>query len=125
GLVTDKNGQEVERTYFDPFGAKVDAAGQGTSPMLGDVKLGFTGHRHDDELGLIDMQGRIYDPSQKRFLAPDPHVTDPLFGQSYNRYAYVLNNPLRYTDPTGFAEEQADNFRQMGGTVPQDTRWEV
>jgi RHS repeat-associated protein len=65
-------------------------------------------HRHDDELGLIDMRGRVYDPAQKRFLSPDPRVTDPLFGQNYNRYSYVLNNPLRFTDPTGFDQNVGD-----------------
>lgn len=70
GLVTDNTGGEVERTYFDPFGAKVDDYGAVVSPEMGDVKLGFTGHRHDDELGLIDMRGRVYDPAQKRFLSP-------------------------------------------------------
>ncbi|MFO0591159.1 MAG: FG-GAP-like repeat-containing protein [Polyangiaceae bacterium] len=108
GLVTDSQGEEVQRTYFDPFGAKVDVHGAVGSPELGDVKLGFTGHRHDDELGLIDMRGRVYDPAQKRFLSPDPHVTGPLFGQSYNRYSYVVNNPLRFTDPTGFDPAAGD-----------------
>ena len=89
GLVTDSIGGEVQRTYFDPFGAKIGADGAAMSPEMGDVKLGFTGHRHDDELGLIDMHGRVYDPAQKRFLSPDPHVTDPLFGQNHNRYSYV------------------------------------
>jgi len=112
GLVTDNDGGEYERTYFDPFGAKVDAYGAAMSPEMGDVKLGFTGHRHDDELGLIDMRGRVYDATQKRFLSPDPHVTDPVFGQNYNRYSYVLNNPLRYTDPTGF---NPDNRSLMTG----------
>ncbi|WP_437805211.1 RHS repeat-associated core domain-containing protein [Sorangium sp. So ce1078] len=52
------------------------------------MRHGFTGHRHDDELGLIDMRGRVYDPSLRRFLTPDPLVTDPMLGQSYNRYSY-------------------------------------
>jgi hypothetical protein len=67
GLVTDNKGGEVDRTYFDPFGEKVNALGEPIAPLLGDVKLGFTGHRHDDELGLIDMKGRVFDPVQKRF----------------------------------------------------------
>jgi hypothetical protein len=48
------------------------------------------------------MRGRVYDPALRRFITPDPHVTDPLDGQSYNRYSYVANDPVNRTDPTGF-----------------------
>lgn len=58
----------------------------------------------------------MYDPAQKRFLSPDPHVTDPLFGQNYNRYSYVLNNPLRFTDPTGFSQAAGDLKGEGGAT---------
>ena len=81
------------------------------------MKLGFTGHRHDDELGLIDAKGRVYDPAQKRFLTPDIYVPDPLSSQSYNRYSYVANNPLRYTDPTGFMPSPADH-KAKGSAQP-------
>ncbi|MBK8252958.1 MAG: RHS repeat-associated core domain-containing protein [Polyangiaceae bacterium] len=114
GLVTDNQGVETERTFFDPFGEKVKDSGEVMSPLLGDVKLGFTGHRHDDDLGLINMIGRIYSPVQKRFLSTDPLISDPFFGQSYNRYSYVVNNPLRYTDPTGY--QQAPPKTQAGAT---------
>ncbi|MEO7592918.1 MAG: RHS repeat-associated core domain-containing protein, partial [Byssovorax sp.] len=50
-----------------------------------EVRSGFTGHEHDDDLGLINMGGRMFDPVIRRFLSPDPHVTNPLLGQSYNR----------------------------------------
>jgi len=66
------------------------------------VRIGFTGHDEDDELGLVNMRGRLYDPKQRRFISPDPFVSDPLDGQSHNRYAYVLNNPLNLIDPSGF-----------------------
>ncbi len=118
GLVTDNQGGETERTYFDPFGEKVDVFGGATSPLLGAVKLGFTGHRHDDELALISMKGRMFDPVQKRFLTPDPYVADPLSSQSYHRYSYVTNNPLRYTDPTGFLPEAGDLKRKGASTQP-------
>jgi RHS repeat-associated protein len=62
---------------------------------------GFTGHEHLDEFGLINMNGRMYDPVVGRFLSPDPYVQAPGFSQSFNRYSYALNNPLKYTDPTG------------------------
>lgn len=55
-----------------------------------------------DDLGLIHMNGRIYDPKIGRFLSADPHIQSPINLQSYNRYSYVLNNPLKYTDPTGY-----------------------
>lgn len=47
------------------------------------------------------MNGRIYDPKLHRFLQPDNFVQDPFNTQNFNRYGYVLNNPLKYTDPSG------------------------
>ena len=47
------------------------------------------------------MNGRLYDPALHRFLQPDNYVQDPFNTQNFNRYGYVLNNPLLYTDPTG------------------------
>ena len=48
------------------------------------------------------MNGRVYDPNIGRFLSADPHIQAPYNTQSYNRYSYVLNNPLKYTDPSGY-----------------------
>lgn len=48
------------------------------------------------------MNGRIYDPRLGRMLSPDPVTQAPENGQNYNRYTYVFNNPLKYTDPSGF-----------------------
>ena len=48
------------------------------------------------------MNGRIYDPTLGRFLQADPHIQAPMNSQNYNRYSYVLNNPLSYTDPSGY-----------------------
>lgn len=64
--------------------------------------LGFTGHEHLDPVGLIHMNGRVYDPELGRFLSPDPMVQAPYNTQNYNRYSYVLNNPLSLVDPTGY-----------------------
>ena len=47
------------------------------------------------------MNGRLYDPQLRRFLQPDNFVQDPFNTQNYNRYSYVLNNPLKYNDPSG------------------------
>ncbi|MBG6131248.1 RHS repeat-associated protein [Aquimarina sp. EL_43] len=62
---------------------------------------GYTGHEHFGEVSLIHMNGRMYDPQLGRFLSPDNHIQNPYNTQNYNRYGYVLNNPLMYTDPSG------------------------
>jgi RHS repeat-associated protein len=68
--------------------------------------VGFTGHEGDDDLGLINMRGRIYDPKLGRFLQVDPVVSAPHFGQSWNPYSYVRNSPLNFVDPSGFQEAE-------------------
>jgi RHS repeat-associated protein len=83
---------------FGPWGNTRNAA----SPLNGDSR-GFTGHEHLAELGLIHMNGRIYDPVIGRFLQADPIVQAPHNAQSHNRYSYVVNNPLSFTDPSGFS----------------------
>lgn len=57
---------------------------------------------HLDEFILINMNGRIYDPETARFLSPDVVIADPSNPVSYNPNAYLLNNPLKYTDPSGY-----------------------
>lgn len=64
---------------------------------------GYTGHEHMAGFGLINMNGRLYDPYLQRFLSPDNVVQSPLNAQSYNRYTYCMNNPLMYTDPSGYS----------------------
>ena len=66
------------------------------------TKRGFTGHEMVDELHIVHMNGRIYDARWGRFLQADPHIQAPTDVQSYNRYAYVRNNPLNATDPSGY-----------------------
>ena len=77
---------------------------------------GYTGHEHWNQFGLIDMNGRFYDPLIGRFLSPDPYVQAPYNLQNFNRYSYCLNNPLKYTDPSGyridsFEDEERDSKR--------------
>ena len=63
---------------------------------------GYTGEEQLYAYCLVNLNGRIYDPGIGRFLSPDPTVPDPTNGQSYGRYSYVVNNPLRFADPTGY-----------------------
>ena len=84
-----------------------------TGPLLALLRLtdtthgryttrGYTGHEMLDAVGIIHMNGRIYDPKLGRFLQADPVIQFPNYSQSWNRYSYVLNNPLAYTDPSGY-----------------------
>lgn len=68
-------------------------------------RRGYIGQEHIDELDMVHLNGRVYFPKYGRFLSPDPYVVAPYFGQSYNRYSYSLNNPLVFSDPSGFATE--------------------
>ncbi|TFG80063.1 MAG: hypothetical protein E4H19_15875, partial [Chromatiales bacterium] len=93
---------------FDAFGKRRGSNWTGP-PDVADLAAigqttrdGFTGHEHLDNLELINMNGRIYDPVVARFLSADPYVQAPLNSQSLNRYAYVWNNPLSLVDPSGF-----------------------
>ena len=73
---------------------------EGSEPTL-ILGRGYTGHEHLQDCGLINMNARLYDPQVGRFLSPDPYIQAPDFTQSYNRYSYALNNPLKYTDKSG------------------------
>ena len=102
--VTDENGLVVERLSYDALGKRRQSNWQDavTQIVSNFTTRGFTGHEQLDGVGLIHMNGRVYDPLLGRFLSADPHIQSPLNLQSHNRYSYVLNNPLSYTDPSGF-----------------------
>jgi len=106
--VLDEGGLITARMHFSPFGERQDANWQTPldsflyAPLNELTTRGFTGHEHLDSVGIIHMNGRIYDAKLGRFLQADPIVQAPKNGQSLNRYSYVLNNPLGYTDPSGY-----------------------
>jgi RHS repeat-associated protein len=106
----------VERRHYEPFGKRINPDGSAYAGPLSLITSGFTGHEHEDALGLINMRGRLYDPTLKRFLTPDPYVTHPGFGQSWNPYTYVLNSPLNFTDPSGFRDCQDMHENPDGGS---------
>ena len=104
-LITDQNGAVSQRSGFDAWGKSRYSDWQDDPLGPFDTMkalMTFTGHENISEMGLIHMNGRIFDPVLGRFLSADPNITDPMNLQNYNRYSYVLNNPLRYTDPSGY-----------------------
>ncbi len=108
--ILDKHGTLDQSFSFDAWGerrnpddASILASLTLTSPLhTGTTTRGFTGHEMLDAVGIIHMNGRIYDPKLGRFLQADPIVQFPDYTQSWNSYSYVLNNPLAYTDPSGY-----------------------
>jgi RHS repeat-associated protein len=107
---SDRFGQFTGRFAFDPWGQRRQDSWEDFTPAdqatidartFASTTKGFTNHEHLDAVGLIHMNGRVYDPLIGRFLSPDDYVQFPETSQSYNRYTYVLNNPLSYTDPGG------------------------
>ena len=110
-VVTDSAGKVVfERTY-DPWGNFRTSTGTATTDRL------FTGQRFDAATGQYYYNARYYDPTLGRFISPDtivPGVGDP---QAWNRYAYVVNNPLRFVDPSG-------NSHNDGAIANLESVWE-
>ena len=100
--IVDDRGNVEQRLSYDAWGnlrnAKTWCSAFAGTPML---DRGFTGHEHLYAFGLINMNGRMYDPILGSFLSPDNYIQSPENSQSFNRYAYCMNNPLKYTDPDG------------------------
>ncbi len=102
-FITDESGTVEQELSFDAWGRQRNATNWGYSSFPGlKFERGYTFHEHLAEFDLINMNGRVYDPVMARFLSPDPMTQNPGNLQHYNRYAYVLNNPLKYTDPSGY-----------------------
>ena len=90
---------------YDVWGARRNPDETSANPASFNLPVGrrqFTGQEQIPDVGLVNMNGRLYDPSLGRFLSPDPNVQLAGDLQSYNRYSYAGNNPLRYTDPSGY-----------------------
>jgi RHS repeat-associated protein len=102
--LTDAAGTLVEKLDYDAWGKRRYANGIGTDDSIKGVlnDKGFTGQQMLDNVELVHLNGRVYDPLVGRFLSGDPFVQDAHNGQNYNRYTYVLNNPTNLTDPTGY-----------------------
>ncbi|UZO81358.1 hypothetical protein NBT05_02530 [Aquimarina sp. ERC-38] len=100
----ESNAELLEQRHYTAWGV-VDYFWSKSGKKVMDrgsiLDRGYTGHEHFDEVSLIHTNGRMYDPYLQRFLSPDNYIQDPTNTQNYNRYGYVLNNPLKYTDWSG------------------------
>jgi RHS repeat-associated protein len=108
-VVTDQNSTVVGRHDFLPFGEEIPKTigprlQIGAYEGLDAVRHRFTGKERDFEAGRDYFGARYFSGPQGRFTSPDPafnppaSIADP---QRWNRYTYVMNNPLRYVDPDG------------------------
>jgi len=94
--VTNNRGATVFTADYKPFGEIYNQQGSETYK--------FTGERHEDNTGLYYLYRRYYDPELGRFISQDPVLGSLSNPQSMNRYVYVVNNPIKYTDPSGLGE---------------------
>lgn len=135
-VITDGSGALISNQSFDAWGQRRSAndaehfttaelvalANSQSGPMSVHRQVnphtttkGFTGHEMLDEMGIIHMNGRIYDQAIGLFAQADPMLQAPTNVQNYNRYSYVVNNPLSATDPSGYNFEY--EFRRVAGLI--------
>jgi RHS repeat-associated protein len=114
-ITTNSSGGKVAEIRYYPWGT--ERYTYGTTP----TSYHFTGQRLESYINLYWYGSRWYDPALGRFIQPDPIIPNPNDSQSYDRYAYVLNNPVRYTDPSGNFTE--DEIKEILG-FDKDDPWE-
>ena len=131
--ITDSEGNVEQELSFDAWGnLRNPATWSGSYSGTPMFDRGYTGHEHMTTFGLINMNGRCYDPLTSSFLSVDAYVQDPTSAQAFNRYAYCSYNPLRYTDPTGwykdtygcqYIQQSYDATARWYSNDPNDVLW--
>lgn len=127
--ITDEQGNVTAEQNFDAWGRRRHAttwAYTGLNQLPGWLNRGYTGHEMLEMFDLVNMNGRLYDPKTARMLSADPVLQEGGNTQNYNKYSYCLNNPLKYTDPSGYAFTPSaggsqftglGGLRSMGGNI--------
>jgi RHS repeat-associated protein len=120
--ILNSDGTSYAKESFTAFGARRSACTWSGPPTGGALakmnsvsRRGYTWQTALGTMGLNDMNGRIQDAFTGRFLSPDPFVDEPANTQSWNRYSYVINNPLTYLDPSGFSKYNRTQIVNGGG----------
>ena len=102
---TDATGNVIARHDYHPFGEEIVTSERtnGVGYTADTIRKKFTSYERDGETELDFAQARMYANGLGRFMVPDPALSSivPIEPQSFGRYAYGLNNPLKYTDPSG------------------------
>jgi RHS repeat-associated protein len=117
--ITTQAGAKLVQLSYSAWGDRRGSGWTG-APSAGDIAAigasthrGFTKQEQLDNLSLVHLNGRVYDPTIGRFMSADPIVQNPYHSQSFNRYSYVWNNPLNATDPTGFVRCTGSNIERQ------------
>lgn len=107
--LSDHNGTEMQTLSYGPFGRSINSTGSSQNAMK------YTGREQDEESGLYYYRARYYDPELGRFISEDPIG----FKGGVNLYAYVGNNPLIYSDPSGNVpwDQVFGTVRVIGGVA--------
>jgi RHS repeat-associated protein len=118
-ITTDGNGQVISRRDFQPFGEEIQRVNNGTDS----IRKKFATYERDGETGLDYAQARYYSYQNGRFITVDPLMASAVITvtQSWNRYSYAANNPMRYNDPSGelpasFTKDQIRLFQTLVDT---------
>ncbi len=114
-------GDAVERLNYNAWGRRRNPQTLSYDNVTASFDRGYTLHEHYDDFGLINMNGRLYDPLVGRMLSPDIVIQDEQNSQAYNRYSYCFNNPLKYTDPSGYIS--VGGFRNRTSTLLYFDYW--
>ena len=142
--ITDGNGTVEQRLSYDLWGRRRNTTDFGYGNVSHTFDRGYTFHEHYDGFDLINMKftlsersaklclstaercelgganGRLYDPILGRMLSPDVVIQDEQSSQAYNRYSYCFNNPLRFTDPSGYVVMGSRNYYDWNSMVYYD-----
>ena len=116
--LTDDQGAVIQKMSFDAFGLRRDAgnwtydlSSSQIAPLTGLTNRGYTDQEQLDGVALVDLNGRVYDPTIGRFISADPTVPDAFYSEDFDRYTYVDNGPLENTDPSGYFSTDAASAR--------------
>jgi RHS repeat-associated protein len=121
GLITDRTGSSVVNVKYSALGWNENSSTD-EATLANITRHGYTGQEDLNNVGMVNMNGRIYGGGvlPMLFLSPDQFIPDPTNTLSYNRYAYVNYNPLTDIDPTGFDNLSASDLYDLNNN-PQST----